>query len=97
MNEWLHRSIEYANKQNYLDDLFNVYPIIPSGKRKINPYIWKEVELAFKAKKQYRTRFCPAETRTVPDKGQFHRLPETRQKGVEPKSGASEKNLRPII
>ncbi|HIU55319.1 MAG TPA: restriction endonuclease [Candidatus Gallibacteroides avistercoris] len=50
MNEWLHRSIEYANKQNYLDDLFNVYPIIPSGKRKINPYIWKEVELAFKAK-----------------------------------------------
>ena len=29
MNPWLKLSIEYANQQSYLDDLFKVYPTIP--------------------------------------------------------------------
>lgn len=50
MNEWIRHSIEYANQKPYLDDLFKIYPITPSEKRKIPSLIWNEVELAFKAR-----------------------------------------------
>lgn len=35
MNHWLELSIEYANQRSYLDDLFQVYPIIPEGVREV--------------------------------------------------------------
>lgn len=47
MNYWTQLSIEYANQRNYLDDLFSVYPTIPSGIRDIDKDIWKEVESSF--------------------------------------------------
>jgi Tsp45I type II restriction enzyme len=47
MNFWTELSIEYANQRSYLDDLFQVYPTIPEGIRKINQNHWKEVEIAF--------------------------------------------------
>jgi hypothetical protein len=31
MNKWIQYSIDYANQQSYLDDLFQVYPTIPDG------------------------------------------------------------------
>ena len=30
MNIWIQRSIELANNKNYLDKLFDVYPMIPN-------------------------------------------------------------------
>lgn len=39
MNYWTKLSIEYANQRSYLDDLFQVYPIIPEGIRDINQEI----------------------------------------------------------
>lgn len=50
MNDWTKLSIEYANQQSYLDDLFRVYPTIPEGIRDINETVWKEVELMNKLK-----------------------------------------------
>lgn len=47
MNEWIKRSIDYANQRSYLDDLFQVYPTIPDGIRTINEELWQEVEMAF--------------------------------------------------
>ncbi|MCD4745679.1 MAG: restriction endonuclease [Bacteroidales bacterium] len=51
MNYWTKLSIEYANQRSYLDDLFQVYSTIPEGIREINEEIWKEVEKAYKKKK----------------------------------------------
>lgn len=50
MNYWTKLSIEYASQRSYLDDLFQVYPIIPEGIRDIDNDIWREVESAFKKK-----------------------------------------------
>ena len=50
MNKWTELSIEYANQRSYLDDLFQVYPTIQEGIRKINDSIWKDVEKEFKKK-----------------------------------------------
>lgn len=50
MNYWTELSIEYANQRNYLDDLFQVYPTIPNGIRKIDEEVWKKIELAFNKK-----------------------------------------------
>ena len=36
MNKWTELSTEYANQRSYLDDLFQVYPTIPDGIRKVN-------------------------------------------------------------
>jgi Tsp45I type II restriction enzyme len=47
MNLWTELSIEYANQRSYLDDLFQVYPTIPEGIRKVNQESWKEIEIAF--------------------------------------------------
>ena len=38
MNKWTKISIELASKNNYLDQLFDVYPTIQDKKRKINTY-----------------------------------------------------------
>lgn len=48
MNHWTQLSIDYANQRSYLDDLFQVYPIIPDGIRELNDALWKDVEKAFK-------------------------------------------------
>ncbi len=50
MNKWTKLSIEYANQRSYLDDLFQVYPIIPERIREIDDDIWKDVEKEFKKK-----------------------------------------------
>jgi len=47
LNYWTKLSIEYANQRSYLDDLFKVYPAIPSGIREINEHVWSRVEDAF--------------------------------------------------
>jgi len=48
MNDWMQLSIEYANRRSYLDDLFQVYPTIPDGIRRLDEKLWKNVEKAFK-------------------------------------------------
>ena len=50
MNKWIQYSIEYANQRSYLDDLFRVYPTIPSGIRDINQKVWKSIETAYENK-----------------------------------------------
>ncbi len=50
MNEWTRRSIELANRQNYLDMLYSVYPISPNPRRVLDPIIWNEVVIAFNSK-----------------------------------------------
>ena len=50
MNHWTQLSIEYANQRSYLDDLFQVYPTIPSGIRDIDKSIWNNIEKAFNQK-----------------------------------------------
>lgn len=47
MNYWIQLSIDYANQQSYLDDLFQVYPTIPEGIRDINQDVWDKIESAF--------------------------------------------------
>ena len=47
INPWTQLSIDYASQRSYLDDLFQVYPTIPEGIRKLNGDAWKEVEEAF--------------------------------------------------
>jgi len=51
MNYWTKLSVDYANQKNYLDELFQVYPTIPEGIRKINESVWKEVEKSYNSKK----------------------------------------------
>lgn len=51
MNEFLRRSIDYANQKSYLDDLFRVYPAIPEGIREIDNSKWQLVEEYFQSKK----------------------------------------------
>ena len=43
MNKWTKISIELANKSDYLDQLFAVYPTIPDEKRKIKSEIIEEI------------------------------------------------------
>jgi hypothetical protein len=47
MNLWTKKSIEIANKQNYLDLLLDVYPMNPEGPRELDPNKWSEVEKYF--------------------------------------------------
>ena len=48
MNPWTKLSVEYANQRSYLDDLFQVYPLVPDSIRDIDQELWKNVERAFK-------------------------------------------------
>ena len=50
MNKWIQYNIQYAIQRSYLDELFQVYPIIPEGIRDIGELKWKQVEKAFKTK-----------------------------------------------
>lgn len=50
MNYWKQLSIDYANQRNYLDDLFSVYPTIPSGIRSLDEELWKKFENSFNSK-----------------------------------------------
>lgn len=47
MNYWTKLSIEYANQRSYLDDLFRIYPTIPSGIREIDQNKWEAVKTSF--------------------------------------------------
>lgn len=47
MNYWTKLSIDYAAKQSYLDDLFQVYPTIPEGMRDLNDIHWERIQTAF--------------------------------------------------
>ncbi len=47
MNPWTKKSIEIANKQNYLDRLLEVYPMNPEGPRELDPNKWSAVEKYF--------------------------------------------------
>ncbi len=50
MNFWLARSVAFANQENYLDELFAVYPTVPEGMRQIDPAVWAAVEESFAKK-----------------------------------------------
>jgi hypothetical protein len=50
MNKWLEKSIEIANNQNYLDKLFDVYPITPESNRIIETTLWESVMKNFEEK-----------------------------------------------
>jgi hypothetical protein len=43
MNRWMKLSIEYAAQRSYLDDLYKVYPTIPSGIRTLDERKWAKV------------------------------------------------------
>ncbi len=47
MNIWLKKSIDYANKKSYLDDLFEVYPTLPGQDRELEKQEWQEISEAF--------------------------------------------------
>ena len=49
MGYWTDLSIEIANQQNYLDELFQIYPTIPNGIRDIDENQWLHIEDSFKA------------------------------------------------
>ena len=51
MNKWTKISIELANKRNYLDQLFTVYPTIQEKKRNINPEVIEKISRYFNSKK----------------------------------------------
>ena len=51
MNYWTQLSIDFANRSNYLDELFRVYPIVHERiPRDINGELWEQVERAFQEK-----------------------------------------------
>lgn len=47
MNYFTKLSIELANQRDYLDQLFNVYPLAPDSIREIDMEIWNNVERYF--------------------------------------------------
>ncbi len=50
MNYWTQLSIELANKKDYLDQLFKVYPLVPEAVREVDEPKWKKIEKSFNAK-----------------------------------------------
>lgn len=50
MNYWTKISIDFANQENYLDELYKVYPTIPEGAREVNEAKWDAVKEAFNKK-----------------------------------------------
>ena len=49
MNKWTRKSIELAQSPSYLDNLFVIYPTIPSDERELDSSNWSLVEKAFAA------------------------------------------------
>ncbi len=47
MNYWTELSVEFANKRNYLDELYKVYPISPNLRRDISPENCRAIETHF--------------------------------------------------
>lgn len=47
MNYWTELSVEFANKRNYLDELYKVYPISPNLRRDISEKSCREIEKHF--------------------------------------------------
>jgi len=47
MNPWTKKSIEIASRPGYLDLLYAVYPILPSGRRTIPASEWDEIKIMF--------------------------------------------------
>jgi hypothetical protein len=50
MSIWIEKSIEVANQSNYLDRLFEVYPLSPDPIRAISQIRWERVEKSFEEK-----------------------------------------------
>lgn len=50
MNYWTELSVEFANKRNYLDELYKVYPISPNLRRDISPENYQAIENHFSNK-----------------------------------------------
>lgn len=44
------KSIDIANKEDYLDRLLSIYPMIPDEKREINSFLWDRIEKFFNEK-----------------------------------------------
>jgi hypothetical protein len=47
MGCWTEKSIELANKSNYLDELYKIYPTVQEGKRIIDENQWHHIENSF--------------------------------------------------
>ncbi len=50
MNRWVKRSIQIANSPGYLDELYEVYPVVQEAERKIAPDVKRELEEIYKAR-----------------------------------------------
>ena len=50
MNPWTQKSIDLACSDGYLDKLFDVYPMVPDGRREIFVADWNNVRTAFNQK-----------------------------------------------
>lgn len=50
MNYWMEQSILYANRKNYLDMLFSVYPMSVNPPREIDEERWSFIKRAFEEK-----------------------------------------------
>jgi hypothetical protein len=44
MNQWIQRSLDVANAQYYLDNLYGVYPIQQSGTRPLHTDLWAQIQ-----------------------------------------------------
>ncbi|MDD3535437.1 MAG: restriction endonuclease [Candidatus Cloacimonetes bacterium] len=53
MNIWIQRSMEYANNDSYLDDLFAIYPTIPGDIRPIGEDNWNSIKSAFEKRDDF--------------------------------------------
>lgn len=49
-NQWTERSIEFAKTQNYLDELFKVYPLEENEPRAVDSDDWQKIEKAYSHK-----------------------------------------------
>lgn len=47
MNQWTEKSVHIASNNHYLDDLFDIYPTVPGGRRDIPRSTWARIEHAY--------------------------------------------------
>lgn len=50
MNLWTEMSVEFASQNNYLDELFKVYPISPNIRREIPTATRSKIKTAFESR-----------------------------------------------
>ena len=71
MNNWIKQSIMLANETDYLDNLFEIYPTIQEGKRKIDTNIWNNIEENFKQKNDLKLFLCLSKLDLFPIKDSY--------------------------